>query len=373
MNLLRVRRHVAFVFKTWLLFRSALLFLMYFARTQFPNSIRLQGKGFLHAFTAWDGRWYHDIVKHGYSYTPGRESNVAFFPAYPYSVRALCKLAGALGWDSIANDDFLVGVVLSNVLFVLALLLLYAWVLEEAGEQSARRAVRWALVLPSTHFFSSFYTESMYLFAVCGAFYAWRTRRPWLFMPFGFLAGCTRSSGIILVGAMFLGELVRFIQEPSQRKRILLWSPAWLAPAVGLGAYMVHLQHEVGDPFAFSKTMAAWGRHWDFPWNGILNEFQHPLEAYRQFEACLTIALLPLAVYALLRLKLVYGSFFLVSTLLATSTHMTASVLRYTVGTGVVFLLFASFGEKRERELMPIFALLAGFAATCFAGGYWAG
>lgn len=373
MMLPRMRRHIAFVLKTWLLFRAALLFLMYFARTQFPNSIRLQGKGFLHAFTAWDGRWYHDIVKNGYSYTPGRESNVAFFPAYPYTVRGLCKAAGALGWKQIAANDFLVGVWLSNVLFVFALLLLYAWVLEEGGEAMAKRAVRYALVLPSTHFFSAFYTESMYLFAVCGAFYAWRTRRPWLFVPFGFLAGCTRSSGIILVGAMFLGELVRFVEEPKQRKRILLWSPAWLAPAAGLGCYMLHLKEQVGDPMSFSKTMAAWGRTWDFPWNGIIREFQYPLEAYRQFEACLTILLLPLAIYAFFRLKLVYGSFFLVSTLLATSTHMTASVLRYTVGTGVVFLLFASFGEKRDRILVPVFALLAGFAATCFAGGYWSG
>lgn len=358
------RRSAWFVLRTWFVYRAVLWCVMYFARGQFPATIRLQGKGFLHAFTAWDGRWYHDIVKNGYSFTPGRESNVAFFPAYPYAVRALRGI-----WE----DDFLAGVILSNVLFVPALLLLFAWVKRASGQAAAERAVRYALLFPSTHFFSCFYTESMFLFAVAGALYAYQTRRWWLFLPFGFLAGCTRPTGVLLVGACLLGELVRFVRHREERWRIVVTAPAWLAPLMGLGAYMLLLRSLVGDPFAFSKTQAAWGHHWTWPWLSIAHEFQHPLEAYRQFEAYCSILLLPLGVYALFRLPIAYGSFFLAQVLLATSTGITASAVRYMAGSGVIYLLLASFGPRVERWLLQVLALLAAFAATCFAGGYWAG
>lgn len=358
----RLRRHTFFVLRTWLLYRATLIVVMYFARGEFPPNFRILGKGFLHSFTSWDGEHYHQIVKNGYNHPP--LSNVAFFPSYPVAVRWLTALI---------PDDFLAGVVLSNVLFVIALFFLYAWALDALGEQAAQRAIRYALVMPGTHFFSCYYTESMFLLAVCGAFYAYQTRKPWLYVPFGFLAGCTRAPGMLLLGATLLGELVRFVRFPAERKRILLWSPAWLSPAAGLGSYMFYLHKEFNEPFAYSKAMAAWGRRFDFPWGSIQQEFLYPLEAYRRFEAYGAIILLGLALYALWKLPIAYGSFFSLSTLMATSTHMTASVIRYNVGTGVVFLLFAMFGKRAERTLLPILAMFAAFSAACYAAGYWSG
>ena len=358
----RLRRHVSFVLGNWLVFRAALVVVMWFARGQFPNNFRILGPGFEHSFTSWDGQHYHEIVVNGYGAPP--HSNVAFFPSFPLAVRALTFLI---------KDDFIAALVLANVLFVAALFLLYAWVLEYGGEAMARRAVRYALVMPATHFFSCYYTESTFLFATAGAFYAYQTRRPWLFVPFGFLAGCTRIPGMVLVGSALLGEAVRFARHPSERKRILAWSPAWLSPALGLGAYMFFLQREVGDPLAFSKVMAAWGRRPDTPWGSIYTEFHNHLEAYRKLEAWGAIVLVVLAIYALYKLPIVYGSFYAVTVWLATSTHMTASVLRYNVGNAVVFLIFAGFGKRAERVLLPLLAMFAAFTAASYAAGYFSG
>jgi hypothetical protein len=357
------RRHFAFVLKTWLVFRAALLVVMYYARGQFPGTGRLLGKSFLHSFTSWDGQHYHEIVKNGYQSPP--HSNVAFFPSYPLTVRLL---------DKLVDDDFWTGVVLSNVVFVLALLLIFAWVrATTSSEESARRAVRYALVMPATHFFSCYYTESFFLFAVVGAFYAYQTRRPWLYVPFGFLAGCTRSPGMWLVAATLLGELVRFVRHPEERKKILLWSPAWLAPLGGLGSYMFFLNREFGNPFEFQKVMAEWGRRFDTPWGSIAHELNSKLEAYRQLEAFGAIVLVGLALYALYKLPIAYGSFYALSTWMSLSTHMTASVLRYNAGTGVAFLIFATFGQRAERTLSPVLAMFAAFTAASYAAGYFSG
>lgn len=358
----RVRRHVAFVLQTWLVYRTALLVVMYYARGQFPGTFRLLGKTFWHSFTSWDGQHYHEIVVNGYKAPP--TSNVAFFPSYPLAVRAIKGLFA---------DDFIAAVVLSNVVFVLALLLLFAWALDYGGEAFARRAVRYALVMPATHFFSCYYTESFFLFAVAGAFYAYQTRRPWLFVPFGFLAGCTRIPGVFLTGGIVLAEAVRFVQNPAERKRIALWSPAWLAPVAGVGSYMLFLQREVGDPLAFSHRMADWGRRFDTPWGSIAAEFASKLEAYRQLEAWGAIVLLGLAAYGLYKLPIAYGSFYAVSVWMSLSTHMTASVLRYSVGSGVVFFIFASFGKRAERTLLPVLAMFAAFTAASYAAGYFSG
>lgn len=357
-------RSAWFVVRTWLVFRAALIAVMFFAHDELPRTIRQQGKGFLHAFTAWDGRWYHDIVKNGYSYVAGRESNVAFFPAYPFTVRALTAI-----WP----DDFLAGVILSNALFVPALLLLFAWANRLAGRATAERAVRYALLFPSTHFFSSFYTESMFLLAVAGAFYAYESRRLWLYLPFGFFAGCTRSAGVLVIGVCVVGELVRFWNERAQRPRIALTTPVWFAPLLGLGAYMWHLQQKVGDPLAFLKAQAAWGRHTTAPWTSIANEFRHPLEPYRQFEACAVILMYALIPLVLKRLPLRYGLFLVAQLLLSTTTAMTASAVRYMAGSAAVYLFLALLGPRTERWLLPVCAVFAAFAATCYAGGYWSG
>src|ERR671939_723236 len=45
---------------------------------------------------AWDGRWYGEVAKHGYSLVPDEKSSAAFFPLYSGVLRALHE---AFGWQ----------------------------------------------------------------------------------------------------------------------------------------------------------------------------------------------------------------------------------------------------------------------------------
>ena len=47
------------------------------------------GDGFWGGWVRFDGGWYTKIAAEGYSYLPGAQSTVAFFPAYPLAIRAV--------------------------------------------------------------------------------------------------------------------------------------------------------------------------------------------------------------------------------------------------------------------------------------------
>ena len=44
------------------------------------------GPAWLDGWFQFDSVWYYTIATNGYSYTPGRQSSIAFFPTYPMAV-----------------------------------------------------------------------------------------------------------------------------------------------------------------------------------------------------------------------------------------------------------------------------------------------
>lgn len=71
----------------------------------------------LNALSRWDGSWYVQIAREGYSYEQGVRSSVAFFPVFPLLTRAVAQLIGRV------DDTTLViaGIVVANGALVVAL------------------------------------------------------------------------------------------------------------------------------------------------------------------------------------------------------------------------------------------------------------
>src|SRR5947199_1053148 len=68
------------------------------------------GHPFINMWSRWDAGWYLEIAQNGYSFTPGKQSDVAFFPLYPNLIRLLhhvVPLSRDAGW-------LLVGIIVSN-------------------------------------------------------------------------------------------------------------------------------------------------------------------------------------------------------------------------------------------------------------------
>lgn len=116
----------------------------------------------------WDTGWYMDIVVNGYSIRGDLaqvQSNVAFFPLYPYLVRFGLLLIP--DWLQTSGIILLVGVLISNACFLAALYVLCCLILHKGySEAVAGRAVLYVAIFPVSFIFSSFYLYRIaFLFA----------------------------------------------------------------------------------------------------------------------------------------------------------------------------------------------------------------
>src|SRR6266545_3317631 len=101
---------VAFLITRLVVFAGA-----YLSDIILPNVANDEPRGVVGVWNRWDTVWYGQIAEEGYSYSPTEKSAVAFFPFYPLLMAALKPLVG---------DTVLAGLLISNVAFLLALILL---------------------------------------------------------------------------------------------------------------------------------------------------------------------------------------------------------------------------------------------------------
>jgi hypothetical protein len=211
---------------------------------------------------AWDGVWYRRVAEHGYLLVPGHQSDPAFFPLYPL----LLKVFGVFGVSTGAG-----GVVLSNALFLAALLAFDALGHELFPSVLARRATLLLAVFPTSYVYSMVYPESLVLlaFALVGLC---AVRRQWLACAlFAAVAGLARPEGALLVLPIGAAALAgRRTLAPEERGRAL--AAALSAPAAAL-SFPLYLGWALHDPLAWSKAQQAWGR--SFRLDGIFKALQH--------------------------------------------------------------------------------------------------
>ena len=184
---------------------------------------------------SWDTLHYIRIAREG---ATGDE--LAFFPLWPW-------LLGTLGSGS-ETRLLLVGLVLANGAFLLALLLLHRQAGQLWGAPAARWTVLIACFLPLGLFAAIPYTESLYLVLTAGCLALEGGVGAGLL---GALAAATRPTGIVLAPALLLGGLAR--RRPA---RGLL---AAALTRLGLGAVMLMNWRISGNPLAFQAAQRGWG------------------------------------------------------------------------------------------------------------------
>ncbi len=198
----------------------------------------------------YDAGWYAHIATEGYSYTPGQQSSVAFFPAYPLAIRGLT----ALGLDT-----FLAGVLLTMVCGVLALVLFTRWARARADEATARDAGLLLALYPFAFFlYGAMYSDALFLLLLVGAFLLLERGQ---LLPAVLLAAVATAARPV-APALVLGLLARRLEW--KRERGERWSVKDLLPvlaAAGFVLYMLYLWRAFGDPMAFVKVQSAPG--WD--------------------------------------------------------------------------------------------------------------
>jgi hypothetical protein len=202
-------------------------------------------------YANWDGQWYADIARNGYSYRTDDSSNVAFFPVYPLAGRLLARATG------LGIEPALLAVSNASLVGLFCLMARYVAVRYPEGPDELAGWVLLALgLLPTTFFFRMAYSESTFLLVAILVLFG--MRREWPLAAIAGLVGlatATRPTGLALVPPLALHVWQRSPTPRSFAAR-MLWITPWACS--GLVAYMAYLQVAFGEPLAFAKAQASW-------------------------------------------------------------------------------------------------------------------
>lgn len=206
-----------------------------------------------HAFgllASWDGLWYRRVAEHGYLLLPERQSNPAFFPLFPVLLRG----AHALGLDYTAA-----GLIIANVMLLVALYAFHALTAELLGEALARRATVYVSIFPLSYVFSMGYPESLVLAVMTLAGLS-ALRGRWG------LAGVLAATGALArPGGAFVALPLLAVAWHRRRRMSQLEGGlalgAVLAPMAAFASFPLYLGHALDNPLAWSEAESRWGRH----------------------------------------------------------------------------------------------------------------
>ena len=234
----------------------------------------------LQPFVRYDSGWYYSVATNGYFYTPGKQSSVAFFPAYPLMMRAGGPVFGV----------YLAGVLLTVVAGLVSFLLFARWCATRMSRAASLCAVGLLLVYPySFYLYGAVYADALFLACALGAFVLLERGHPWLAGLVGVAATAGRPVGV----ALAVGLTVRAVELARQRAiadgrlvpgpakeggwrdragelartavgslRFVRWSDTGvLVSGAGLAGYMAYLWVQFEDPLAFASTQSSPG--WD--------------------------------------------------------------------------------------------------------------
>jgi Gpi18-like mannosyltransferase len=346
-----------------------------------PQTITFSEHAFVNLPARWDATWYLDVAVRGYRWdgVRSRHQNVAFFPAFPLTMRVGGALLGAYapGIGQIVSQRrmLLAGWLVALGAFWLALVYVYRWSEARAGPSAAKAAVTLLAAYPFAVFFSAPYTESLYLLATAATFVHFERAEWFRSAGWGFLVGLVRPNGVFVTIPL---ALIAALSHGSRRhpgSGIGMWV-ALAAPCVALFFHALYLQQLTGSWFAWSEVQAAWGRTYEVSsWLGMtLAEIADrgavqyveatPVTILNALAAALAVVLLwPVTKTA----GLPYAVFVLVNLVPPLASGGFISIGRFTSTLFPLFFALAvSIRERHVAGWLVGFSVLQGLLAALF-------
>jgi hypothetical protein len=244
-----------------------------------PRTHVFPGQPWLEGWVHWDSGWYHQIAEKGYSYTPGRQSPVAFFPAYPLLMRA---------GGGVVGSSLLAGILVTLGAGLAVASLAWRWFRERLSPAAAVTALALILVYPyAFYLFGVVYADALFIAAALAAFVLLEGGHPWWAGVAGAVATAARPIGLVVVAGLAVRALERRGVFPRGRSDGGTGGPArrpgspagdrpqpplvdlgrarWrdagvLVSVAGLGAWCLWLAGRFGDPFLFASVEKYWGQ-----------------------------------------------------------------------------------------------------------------
>ena len=331
----------------------------------------------LNMWSNFDGLHFLSIAQYHYDYPGKTDLSYAFFPVYPWLIRTL----------NIFGSYIVSGLFLSHLFFIAALFFLYRLVLLDEKPRIAKSTVLLVLLFPTSLFFGSVYSESLFLLLAVLSFYFARKK---YFLPAclaALLAATTRVTGIFIWPAI---AYEFWLAHGKSIRKSINPSAIWLAlPPLGLLSYMRFQLEKVGDPLFFAHIQSVFaGRTVDklilvhqvfyryFKMLFLTDPFSSVYFAV-VIEFITASLILGVIIFTIKRMRFSYWIFMFLSFLLPSFSGTFMSVPRYAL---VLFPLYISLAKFFDRHhpyirytyyvLCVIFSI---FCVAFFTRGYFIG
>lgn len=313
-------------------------------------------------FTKFDAGWYLKVAKNGYDKykmsVKHPAANWVFFPLYPMMIKGVHMIFPSI-------DYRLIGIILSNIFFIIALIYLYKFCIEfmKFNRNSAIMALIFLLIYPTSLYFSIMYTESLFLLLSILTIYYTYKKNYFAAIIFAALSTATRVPGFINVFLVLMTMLYQGRKEFNLKLvgKIILYG---VISGIPLFLYFMYLKGLTGDFLAAIHEEFNWGRKTTLPLYAYFKYIFIPyFAAYGGWDNGLISFVMTTAVFGIYLGVFIYdyikkhvdvqeGIFFVYGLLLllmpyATATSMT-SIVRYMMVSIPVFIYLARYAEKNK-------------------------
>jgi len=379
------KRDYLFILRSFLIWRIVITTVAILAIKYVPLSgINFFGGKYINYITnplfwGWanfDGEHYLSIAIYGY-----KDLQLAFFPAYPFLMNIVSRLIGSgityYLWS---------GIILSNALFLGSLILFWKVIKLDYSEKIAKLSVILLLVFPTSFYFGSVYTESLFLFVSLLTYYLYRKDKYLAAGLVGIVMTLTRLYGIFVIVMI----LVDLLNKKTNIAKIIKEKIYLIGISIfGIIAYMWFCFLSKGDPLAFYSLQTNVGEH------RSLDLIMLPQVFYRYFvkiipnltwsyfpvvfttllEVFVAVLFLAILIFSLKKLKWDYWVYILFGYLIPTLTGSFSSLPRYVLVLFPAFIFMATRLEKANTFLrLGIYlslAIIAIIAEALFFRGYF--
>ena len=323
-----------------------------------------------------DAPHYLGLAENWYVTTGDARFHIVFFPLYPILVR---------GFSFLTGNTFAASLLVSNLCFMGAAVLLYELTLKALDRAAALRAVTFLLLLPAGFFFGAPMTESLFLLLCLASLYCARTHRFLLAGVFGMLASFTRSPGLLLM----LPIGMEAVRDLVGKRRDGLTGRPWamavttkglcvLMALLGFAAYLWVNASVTGNPWQFTIYQSEhWNQRMGLFFSTASYQTEHALSALESGDLRMLFGLwLPNLLYkaaALVlmglcakRLRASYGVFALGYFFIVMGATWLLSAPRYLAGLCVLPMMLACLTRRTRDNVIGILLCALGSLTYLF-------
>lgn len=328
---------------------------------------------YLFSWANFDGEHYLSIAIFGY-----KNLEQAFFPMYPLLISIFAKPFSTELLSSLINST-IVGLIISNISFLLSLLLLFNLLRIDYSRKIVYLTLTFILVFPTSFYFGAVYNESLFLLLCVLSFLNARKGRWFWAAFFGFLSSTTRIFGLLIFPAL----LIEAYQQRANLSKVV-W--IFLIPS-GLGLYMLYQYFTVGDALAFYHLQKLVGEqhqseltllpqvYYRYVKMLLTTDKFNPIYQTVLLEFIVGITFFGLPLYGYLKkVRLSYILYALMGFLLPSVQGSFSSVPRYVIVFFPSFLILALIVDKFriiKCLLLIIFIIFLIIETSLFLRGYW--